>query len=664
MRAHSTRTGLLCWLVFPSLALAGCDHATHKAAPDMGPVALNPAGSGAMATQMLDPHGGQVALEAVTLAVPPGVLAGPRTLAVQSTRTPAPATLKAVTPVYSFAPDGATFALPLTVSFDWDGKTPNPVIYWSKPGSTSEYEALPTVVQGNKLYAAVTHFSSGLVGSAVTAADEGQTTSGLIDVAGTQTAVYVSANGTSAPSGVDFTAHPITASYWDGAAFQPLTVVAGAAGSGSFTVAAVPPGVYYLQYTGIGEARPTIVVADTQSSPSIDLSQYRIGRPDAVTLAAADVYAIDPVVEVDVTPPSSWPAWTMNGASNIGDTFEVYSPNTGAYIYGSNDGMSDPPPATNNQFLFHWADVGTPFVDLSLPEDAPIFFRMTQSPLDPLVQTLTHFAQPVTAPLHVPALDANNKPLPLTKVPVTLTAVAGATSYDLSFAATQCPSPSLASPKPLAGNPSAVMGIDTQPGGLHRGQLSGTPDLVIAGSAPGATALVDLSTKGMPVANPFPSSWELIAIGGCSYTFSYGAAQISTGTSVVTNVGGGTASVSLAPLVGPAQAAKVDGNDWRADQTLGSPTPTLTWDAPATGTPLVYTVVILKVAGANVSKVARVRTAGNSFVVPAGLLASGTSYVMQLTAVTAAGGDAGKFINALQLPYGTTATLSGLLTTP
>jgi hypothetical protein len=649
-----------------SISVVACKPAAQPH-PDMGKMpAPNPTGSGAMAAQALDPHGGEVTLEKVTLAVPPGVLAGAQTIAVSSSKTPAPPSLAAATPVYAFAPDGAKFALPLTVSFDYDGKTPNPVIYWSKPGSTSDFEALPTIIQGNKLYAAVTHFSSGLVASAASSTDAGQISSTLVTVHGKQTTVYVSANGTSAPLGTDFTQAPISATYWDGAAFQPLAITYGATGSGLFTVEKVPPGVFYLSYTAAGQAKPSIIVADTQSNATIDLSNYRIGRPDVTPLVATDVYRIDPVVSADVTLPSgvAWPAWTVAGPSNIGDTFEIYSPNAGAYIYGSNDGPSDPMPPTNNQFLLHWIDMGQPYVDLQLPHDAPIFFRMTQAAANPLAQVVTHIAQPITMPVQIPALDASNLPVALTHVPITVDPVSGAQNYSVSFSASQCPAPATVSPKPLVSgtNPTAFVGIDTQPGGVNRGQLAGTPDLVIFESAPSATTLADLSLASIAVGNPFPSSWELFALGRCSYSFQYGSVTINAGTNAAVAVTG--TSASLAPLIAPADAPKIDGNDWRADQTLASLTPLITWSAPHSGSALAYNISIYKLGPSAISRVASVRTGANSFVLPAGLLSSGTSYVLQITALASGGSDSNVFINALQLPSGSAPVLSGILTAP
>jgi hypothetical protein len=666
-RAKVVANVSLAVMVVGVVGVLGCKPAAQPPHPDMGKPAPNPTGSGAMASQDLDPHGGKVALEKVTLAVPPGVLAGAQTIVVQSSKTPAPPSLAAATPVYSFAPDGTTFQLPLTVTFDYDGKTPNPVIYWSKPGSASEFEALPTIVQGNKLYAAVTHFSSGFVASAASSADQMQLSQSLVTIHGTQTTTFVSANSTTAPLGTDFTTSPIVASYWDGSAFQPLTVTYGATGSGVFTVGNVPPGVYYLQYTASGEKKPSFVVADTQSNGTIDLSIYRIGRPDATTLVAKDVYTLDPVVAVGVTTPTgvAWPAWTTAGASNIGDTFEIYSPNSGAYIYGSNDGPNDPPPDTNNQFLFHWSDMAQPIVDLQLPTDAPIFFRMTQSAQEPLAQVISHISQPVTMPLQIPALDSSNKAVALTNVPITVSPVSGAQNYNLSFAASKCPAPSAISPKPLVAgtNPSASVDIDTQPGNVNRGQLAGTPDLVIFGSAASATSLADLSLSNIAVGNPFPSTWELIALGGCSYQFQYGAVKLPPfGVSVAAGVSG--TNVALAPLVSSPQAPKLDGKDWNADQTLASLTPLLTWSPPAMGTPLAYNISVYQLNASYIAKAASIRTSANSFVLPAGILTSGASYFIQITATASGGSSANQFVNALQLPKTTSPVLSGILTAP
>jgi len=85
---------------------------------------------------------------------------------------------------------------------------------------------------------------------------------------------------------------------------------------------------------------------------------------------------------------------------------------------------------------------------------------------------------------------------------------------------------------------------------------------------------------------------------------------------------------------------------------------------PATGTALAYSITILKLGTSSFSRVANIRTGANSFVIPAGLLVSGSSYVLQLTALASSGSDSNQFINALQLPSGSSPVLSGLLTAP
>jgi hypothetical protein len=82
------------------------------------------------------------------------------------------------------------------------------------------------------------------------------------------------------------------------------------------------------------------------------------------------------------------------------------------------------------------------------------------------------------------------------------------------------------------------------------------------------------------------------------------------------------------------------------------------------GTALAYNISIYKLAGASRAKVTSIRTSGNSFVVPPGILASGTSYFAQLTAAASGGSNASQFVNALQLPKTTTPVLSGILTAP
>jgi hypothetical protein len=108
--------------------------------------------------------GGTVSLpNGPSVQVPANALAADTLITIrQSTAQPPSGALSAI---YSFGPDGTTFTTPVTVTFPVPPGTVAASIYWTLPGSTTEYASLPTTIVGTTASAQVTHFSDGYVGA-------------------------------------------------------------------------------------------------------------------------------------------------------------------------------------------------------------------------------------------------------------------------------------------------------------------------------------------------------------------------------------------------------------------------------------------------------------------------------------------------------------------
>lgn len=114
--------------------------------------------------------GGTVSLTGgPSVQIPPGALSVNTAVAL-STSTVQPPT-GAITHVYQFGPEATTFGLPVLVSFPVPAGTKGTdvAIYWTKAGSTTEWEVLPTTVTGAVATAETTRFGAGFVGAACTA---------------------------------------------------------------------------------------------------------------------------------------------------------------------------------------------------------------------------------------------------------------------------------------------------------------------------------------------------------------------------------------------------------------------------------------------------------------------------------------------------------------
>ena len=115
---------------------------------------------GGSVSEVVAASGGTVTLPGgPTIVVPAGALPASVTITVAQTSQSIGGA-----PVWSFGPDGTTFATPVTVTLPVPGVVTQPVIYWSEADDESQFDELETVVSGSSAQASVTHFSKGYVG--------------------------------------------------------------------------------------------------------------------------------------------------------------------------------------------------------------------------------------------------------------------------------------------------------------------------------------------------------------------------------------------------------------------------------------------------------------------------------------------------------------------
>jgi len=81
---------------------------------------------------------------------------------------------------------------------------------------------------------------------------------------------------------------------------------------------------------------------------------------------------------------------------------------------------------------------------------------------------------------------------------------------------------------------------------------------------------------------------------------------------------------------------RLDGADLFAPHTAVGLTPVVSWDAPTTGTPTSYSIVVFRVdannGGTKVTRTATLTTRATSLRLPAGVLTHGSSFVMSINA--------------------------------
>ncbi|MDP3214904.1 MAG: FG-GAP-like repeat-containing protein, partial [Deltaproteobacteria bacterium] len=144
--------------------LAGCTDPAPgvDASTADAPVSADaPVATDASASQLVGPSGGVIFVAGLTLTIPPGAVAAPVAITVTRTDLPAPAGYVGYSPVWRFAPEGLTFARPVTVDLTFNGDAARAGLYWSSAGG---YERLTASIAGDRVVGSTSHFSLGFVG--------------------------------------------------------------------------------------------------------------------------------------------------------------------------------------------------------------------------------------------------------------------------------------------------------------------------------------------------------------------------------------------------------------------------------------------------------------------------------------------------------------------
>jgi hypothetical protein len=197
-------------------------------------------------------------------------------------------------------------------------------------------------------------------------------------------------------------------------------------------------------------------------------------------------------------------------------------------------------------------------------------------------------------------------------------------------------------------------------------------------SAPPAI-LTDQDLGTIQYGDPYPASWPRIlsvcqkapvqvAIPGTSQTQ---ILSVTNGTTVAPTSG------PVAPIIGPVQNPKIDGADLFTAATVNSVSPTLSWSAPALGTPYGYNVQVLSpdslipgVPGPGGLPVPigmwgpgpQLSTAKTTMTIPPGVLAPGGTYMFVITALADAQANMETAPHRTALPSGNADVLSAIIT--
>ena len=121
---------------------------------------------GIVVSKRIGPTGGSIEIgDDVELSVSAGALSSETEIRVSETADPPPADHTAYSKVYRFEPEGLVFNQPVEVRFSFDGDKAKATVYWTRLGSTDDFEDAGGTIDGSEIVVAVTHFSRGFVGA-------------------------------------------------------------------------------------------------------------------------------------------------------------------------------------------------------------------------------------------------------------------------------------------------------------------------------------------------------------------------------------------------------------------------------------------------------------------------------------------------------------------
>ena len=183
-------------------------------------------------------------------------------------------------------------------------------------------------------------------------------------------------------------------------------------------------------------------------------------------------------------------------------------------------------------------------------------------------------------------------------------------------------------------------------------------------------ATTDLDLGDLPYGNPFPSTWTPLAETYFVWSIPYLAPGATTPVNLLRSAYTATttmptAAAPISPLLSPVQNPRINGKTLFQNQLGVGTSPTLSWDNPATGAPTGYVVSVYLLqnnGGASAFGPRYVfRTAARSFTVPPGVMASGSTYVITISAVKNPGYSYASNPFQSAFPYGSSPVASAIV---
>lgn len=373
-------------------------------------------------------------------------------------------------------------------------------------------------------------------------------------------------------------------------------------GDGTFTIAGVPAGPYWLRI--VAPDLGTVFIRTSGRELALDTTV--LGRPDVVTGIAGSGILLDT---------TGMAAWAE------GDQLQIFSANAGSIVRFDAGVIG----ATSVTDLFVPYD-GLPLIDGTAGDGAAIYQLEAKTSGTTAYRALTKRAD-------LPAFAMT--PGAATDVSVNLTSAPGK-SQPFTWKRTlfQVYGADVHPAATLAAESLVAAAFPELP---FHGPAGATPDLFVI--------VTDLFTTDlaltMQYADPFPTAWKRVGRAAFTYAVEVPVPGASSPLAVTGEIvrwnDVAMLDPAVEPVVSPPTAPLVAGQDAFGPQSGVGTTPTISWSAPALGTPDAYEVTVARVYalgdGTPTSEpVARFLTADRTLTVPGGVLVAGESYVFTITA--------------------------------
>jgi hypothetical protein len=219
---------------------------------------------------------------------------------------------------------------------------------------------------------------------------------------------------------------------------------------------------------------------------------------------------------------------------------------------------------------------------------------------------------------------------------------------------------------PAAAANASTVTVSALPYSGADGLFTAAPDLAVLRPQ-------DLSqdiTLTFDTGNPFPASWpKVVTVRYATlvqYAYPDGGVRALTTTLVTQDLLSNVGRTPLVPRVTPPQQLRVEGAD-ALQRAQISRVPTLSWQAPVTGTPTSYGVTVYHFSRVgsgpviSLSEEALFETTAQSLTLPFGEVSPGEEYVFGITAIAAPGTDVTRAPFKGAFPFGAATALTALL---